>query len=316
MSLDPDAQELVTALAEQLPGRLSDLGVDGGRMFLRKLADQAPPGRAVHAVTERSIPGPAGSLGVRVYRPSARDDLPVLLYFHGGGFVLGGLDDADGVCRELALRVECVVVSVDYRLAPEAPFPAAVEDGYAALEWVASNGADIGADPGRIAVGGDSAGAQLAAGVCIVAREAGGPRIALQLLAYPATEYDTSRPSWTDYADGPLLTTVDALWFWEKYLGDVEKFRSDPLVFPMNADLAKLPPAFVLTAEHDPVRDGAEAYAEALAAAGVEVRAQRYDGVFHGFFAMVGLLTKTETALVDAADTLRKYLTQVRARDI
>ncbi|QLL06494.1 alpha/beta hydrolase [Mycobacterium vicinigordonae] len=317
MSLDPDAQAIADMLAAQMPGSLSELGVEGGRAFFEALSEQAPPGASLHAVTERLIPGPAGDIKVRTYRPSAQEDLPALLYFHGGGWVMGSLDFVDPVCRELANRAQCAVVSVDYRLAPEAPFPAAVDDGYSALLWVAVHGADIGVDPSRIAVGGDSAGANIAAAVSLVARDDNGPSIALQLLAYPATEYCVARQSWVEHANAPLLTSDDVRWFWRQYLVDVERFCDDPRATPMNApSLEQLPPALVLTAEYDPMRDDGEAYAARLASEGVDVTAERYSGVFHGFFTMVGMLGQTEAAIGDAAEHLKKAFAQRASRTV
>jgi len=307
MSLDPDAQAIADMLAQQMPGTLSELGVEGGRAFLRALGQQAPQGTPVHSVTDRSISGPEGTVGVRVYHPSEQADLPALVYFHGGGWVMGSLDMVDNLCRELANRAECVVVSVDYRLAPENPFPAGFNDVYAALLWVAEHGAEIGVDTDRIAVGGDSAGANLAAAVALFSRDNSGPKIALQLLAYPATDYCAPTPSWVEHANAPLLTADDVRWFWAKYLGEDMRFKDDPRATPANAtSLEQLPPAFVLTPEYDPLRDEAEEYARKLAAAGVQVKVQRYTGAFHGFFMMVGMLDKTERAIADAAEMLEE----------
>ncbi|MGI5290234.1 alpha/beta hydrolase [Nonomuraea polychroma] len=313
MPLDPDAQALAEALDALLPGPLHSLGVDGARALAEQLGEQSPPPPPLHLVEQRTIPGPAGEIPIRVYRPSPETDLPVLLYFHGGGWTIGTLDGVETLCRTLSEKAHCVVVSVDYRLAPEHKFPAAVEDCYAALEWVAAHAGEIGADAGRIAVGGDSAGGNLSASISILARDRNGPQIALQLLVYPATEYAVERASWREHATASLLTAEDVLWFWGHYLRD-EADRSDPRATPSNApSLAGLPPAFVLTAEYDPIRDDGEQYAQRLREAGVPVIAKRYPRVFHGFFTMVGLLGKTKEALEDAAARLNDAFARPRA---
>lgn len=308
MALDPDAQAIADLLDQMLPGPLHQLGVAGARAFVDQMNEHAPPPAPVQAVTDREIPGPAGPIPIRIYRPIADAGLPVLVYFHGGGWTIGSLDQVDPVCRALANRADCLVVSVDYRLAPEHPFPAAVEDCYAAVQWVAQHGAELSADSSRLAVGGDSAGGNLAAAVSLLARDDNGPRIALQLLIYPATEYAVPRASWLEHAKAPLLTTDDVLWFWAQYLPDAAD-RADPRATPSSAtDLTGLPPAFVITAEYDPIRDDGEGYARRLAEAGVEVTATRYPGVFHGFFGFVGMLARTDEALRDAAVALTARL--------
>jgi acetyl esterase len=308
VALDPDAQALADALDQLMPAPMHQLGVAGARAFLDELGRQAPAPPPVHAVTDREIPGPAGPIPVRVYRPSDEPDLPVLLYLHGGGWTIGTLDGVEALCRELCTRAGCLVVSVDYRLAPEHPFPAAIEDAYAAARWVAEHGSELGGDGTRLAIGGDSAGGNLAAAVSLLARDAGGPAIALQLLAYPATEYALERPSWLEHAKAPLLTTDDVVWFWGQYLPDASD-RADPRATPNSAaSLAGLPPTFVLTAEYDPIRDDGEAYAARLTQDGVDVTHVRYPGVFHGFFTMVGMLARTDVAIQDAATQLSAHL--------
>ena len=263
----------------------------------------------VHEVTDRAIQGPAGDLPVRIYRPSANAGLPVLVWFHGGGWVLGDLDAADPTCRSLANESGCVVVSVDYRLAPETPFPGAAEDAYAATVWVSEHAAEIGGDPTRIAVGGDSAGGNLAAVVCLVARERGGPRIVHQGLVYPVTDHALDTPSYEENAEGYLLTRSGMQWFWDQYLGDQD--RSHPYASPLRAgDLSGLPPAIVITAEFDPLRDEGEAYAARLRECGVATALHRFDGMIHGFFGMSAVLPAGREARALLVGHLRSALAE------
>ncbi|MEN8159131.1 MAG: alpha/beta hydrolase, partial [Myxococcota bacterium] len=235
--------------------------------------------------------------------------LPALVYFHGGGWVIGSIDTHDGSCRDLANRIGCVVVSVDYRLAPENPYPAAAEDCYAATKWVSENAAAVGVDPGRIAIGGDSAGGNLTAAVALMARDRGAPALRHQLLVYPVTDADFSRPSYRENAEGYLLTTKAMEWFWGHYVPDPAR-RQDAYAAPLRApDLSGLPPAFVLTAEYDPLRDEGEALAARLEQAGVPTRLTRYEGAIHGFFAMGLLAEVARRAVDDAVAELRQALT-------
>ncbi|WP_105968118.1 alpha/beta hydrolase [Streptomyces geranii] len=302
MTLDADAQ----AIADMTAGspRLHEQDLEACRtMAAMNIASRKAE---MHEVYERRVPGPHGDVPVRVYRPVTKDGLPVLVYMHGGGWSIGGLDTVDGVCRELASRAECVVVSVDYRLAPEHKFPIGFEDSYAVVEWVADHAGELGADGGRLAVAGDSAGANFSAAICLRARDENGPHITFQLLAYPATEYGVERPSCVEQAEAPMLSRQDVEWFWGHYLRDATDSK-DPRATPSSAASHEgLPPALVVTAEHDPLRDDGEAYGELLRAGGVEVTVKRYPGVFHGFFIMVGLLRRNDEAMSDAADALKK----------
>ncbi|MFB7950356.1 alpha/beta hydrolase [Kitasatospora phosalacinea] len=264
----------------------------------------------VGSVTEFTVPGPDGPLPLRAYRPAAGTDgqLPVLLYLFGGGWVLGSLDTGDALCRRLTNAVGCVTVSVGYRLAPEHPFPAAVHDVLAAAEWVAAHAAELGADPGRLAVAGDSAGGNLAAALTLLARERGGPALRHQLLVYPNTDHAADTPSVREHDDPLLFNRRSVAWYWGHYLADPAD-GADPLASPLRApSLAHLPPATVITAEYDPLRDEGELYAGALRAAGVPVELRRYDGVPHGFFAMSGVLDDGRAAQQYAADRLREAL--------
>jgi len=268
----------------------------------------AGTGEPVHDVTDRTVPGPGGDLPIRVYRPGPGDSLPVLVYFFGGGWTLGCIDTADGVCRRLANESGCLVVAVGYRLAPEHRFPAAVYDCFAGVRWVAEHPDEIGADPARIAVGGDSAGGNLSAAVTLLARDAGLP-LAAQLLIYPNTDYATSTDAAREARDPYLFNAISVDWYWNHYLtGPAD--GANPLASPARAaDHRGLPPALVITAEYDPLREEGERYARLLADAGVEVELTRYDGMVHGFFCMPGTLDDGARAQSQAADFLRRRLT-------
>ena len=266
-------------------------------------------------VTEITIPGPdspgpvePGSppgLRLRVYRPAGTGPWPVLLYFFGGGWSLGTLDTCDGICRMLTNAAGCVTVSVAYRLAPEHKFPAAVEDCYAGTAWVAAHAGELGGDAARLAVAGDSSGGNLAAAVALTARERGGPVITHQLLVYPNTDYQASTPSMRDISDEYLFNRDSVRWYWGMYLATPQDGAS-PLASPLRADdLSGLPPATVITADYDPLRDEGELYAKRLEEAGVPTTLIRYDGMIHGFFTMVGDLDTARTAVLDAAERLR-----------
>jgi acetyl esterase len=229
----------------------------------------------------------------------------VLVYFHGGGWVIGDIDTHDNTCRELTNAAGCVVVSVDYRLAPEHKFPAPLEDCYAATAWVAEHAANLGADPARLAVGGDSAGGNLAAAVCLLARERGRRTIVHQLLIYPVTDHDYFTASYRDNAEGYLLTREAMEWFWNHYLRTPADGK-DPLASPLRSNnLSGLPPATVITAEFDPLRDEGEAYGHRLRGAGVEATVTRYDGMIHGFFGLGAVLAQGKKAMEEAAERLR-----------
>jgi acetyl esterase len=261
-------------------------------------------------VTEITIPGPdaPGSphgLRLRAYCPKGTGPWPVLVYFFGGGWSLGTLDTCDGICRMLTNAAQCLTVSVAYRLAPEHKFPAAVEDCYAGTAWAASHAGELGGDPARLAVGGDSSGGNLAAAVALMARERSGPAIAHQLLVYPNTDYQASTPSMRDICDEYLFNRDSVRWYWGMYLATPQDGAS-PLASPLRADdLSGLPPATVITAEYDPLRDEGELYARRLEEAGVPARLIRYDGMIHGFFTMAGDLDTARTAVLDAAGRLR-----------
>ena len=307
MPLDPGLKLVLDQLAANPGPQLHELPVDQARVFFDSM--QLPrPDVAVAHVEDRRVPGPAGEIPVRVYRPESGATLPALVYFHGGGWVIGSVETHDGSCRDLANRIGCVVVSVDYRLAPEHPYPAAAEDCYAATKWVSENAAALGVDPGRIGIGGDSAGGNLTAAVALMARDRGAPALRHQLLVYPVTDADFSRASYRENAEGYLLTTKAMEWFWGHYVPDPAQ-RQDAYAAPLRAaDLSGLPPAFVLTAEYDPLRDEGEALARRLEQAGVKTRLTRYDGAIHGFFAMGMLAEVARRAVDDAVLEVREAL--------
>jgi acetyl esterase len=282
-------------LAEARAADLASIRAGGG--------EPAP----VHEVADLAIPGPAGDLPLRIYRPSAERPLPALLYFFGGGWVLGAIDTADGVSRSLASATGALVVVVGYRLAPEHPFPAAVDDCYAAAAWVTEHAGEIGADPTRLAVGGDSAGGNLAAGVALRAR-ADGLALAGQLLVYPNTDQLADDESMRTCDDRFLFNHHSVAWYRQHYLASPED-AANPLASPLRAQtLAGLPPALVITAEYDPLRDQGEAYARRLAEDGVKVELSRYPGMAHGFFTMAGTVDASRAALAQAASHLRGWL--------
>lgn len=257
---------------------------------------------------DRRVPGPSGApaVSVRLYRPRAETTghRPLLVFFHGGGWVMCDLDTHDSTCRQLALRSGALVVSVAYRTAPEDRFPAAVEDAYAATVWACAQAAPLGCAPARVAVGGDSSGGALAAAVTLMARDRGGPPLAAQLLIYPALDHRLTGASASDYATGFFHTTAHMRWYWEQYLGP-EGDGSHPYASPgLAPDLTGLPPALLVLPECDPLRDEGRAYGRALRAAGVPVRVDEYPGTFHGFLGALGALPAAERALDAAGDWL------------
>jgi acetyl esterase len=250
----------------------------------------------------------ADGVPVRIYRPvETGEPSPALVYFHGGGWVTGNLDTHDGIARALAKRTPCVVVAVDYRLAPEHPYPAAIDDAWTATRWASGHAQELQLDPQRIAVGGDSAGGTLAAVVAGKARDAGLP-IAAQLLIYPVTNHAFDTPSYSDFESGYGLTRGGMQWYWTHYLGAREN-GDEPEVSPLRlADAGGLPRAVVVTAELDVLRDEGEAYADRLSAAGVETERRRYDGLVHGFLRMAGVVDRSQEALTEIAALLRNAL--------
>ena len=262
-------------------------------------------GPEVARVEDRSIIVPGRHIPIRTYTPEGSGPFPLLVWFHGGGWVVGDLDSADGTARHLAVGAGCVVVSVDYRLAPETKFPGAADDCYAATQWAANNAGALGADAGRIAVGGDSAGGNLAAVVPLMARDMGGPPLVFQLLIYPVTDRDFETSSYRRNADGYLLSRDSMIWYWDRYMAS-ESDAKNPYCAPLQAkEMSGLPPALVITAEFDPLLDEGEAYAHRLLEAGVPTECTRYDGMVHGFYGMSAVMDKGKQALSQSAAALR-----------
>ena len=309
MALDPQVKTLLDQIASLGGPPIQELGVTQARALLEGFAAVGGPPAEVARVEDRTFAGPAGDVPVRIYRPTDEaGPQPVLVWFHGGGWVLGSIEGSDLTCRELAVRAGVVVVSVGYRLAPEHPYPSGVDDCFAALVWVAAAAGELGVDPARVAVGGDSAGGNLAAVVALAARDAGGPSVRFQLLVYPVTDALMSYPSMRDNGQGYMLTDDSMKWFVELYLGD-HGDPKDPRVSPIYADdLSGLPPALVITAEFDPLRDEGEAYGARLQQARVAAKVSRYDGMIHGFFGMGAIVEAARPATAEAADALRRAL--------
>jgi acetyl esterase len=306
---DPQVQAMRERVAAAGTPPLYTLPIDEARAAdLAAIRAAAGTGEPVHEVTDRHLPGPDGDLPVRIYRPTGTGEpLPTLVYFFGGGWTLGSIDTADEICRDLANSVPCQVITVGYRLAPEHPFPAAVHDCYAATSWIAGHAGELGADRGRLAVAGDSAGGNLAAVVALLARDRGGPDLVAQVLVYPNTDYRGDTESMRDNDDETLFNRRSVAWYWSHYLSRPQD-GLDPLVSPLLAeDLGALPPALVITAEHDPLRDEGERYATRLRDAGVPVVATRYPGMVHGFFAMAGILDGGRLARGQVSAYLRDH---------
>jgi len=304
MPLESVTAAILAQIAAEGGPELNEMAIAESRAMYRKMQPELPE-IVVHSVENLMIDGPAGAIPVRIYRPSAAP-APVHLHFHGGGWVIGDLDTHDRDCREICLGAECIVVAVDYRLAPEHIFPAAPEDCYAALCWATANENLLGGLGGPVSVGGDSAGGNLAAAVALMARDRNGPAIAMQLLIYPVTDATMESTSYRDNANGYLLSRTMMSWFWDHYCPDLA-LRADPLASPIIAeDLSGLPPALVMTAEFDPLRDEGEAYAERLKDAGVAVEVRRFDALVHGFFSQAGIIEAAREGVDHAVRSLRR----------
>lgn len=264
------------------------------------------PPEAVANVQDINIPGPAGQIPIRIYTPEGDKPFPILVYFHGGGFVICNLDTHDALCRSLANGASCIVVSVDYRLAPEHKFPAAVEDAYAATRWVADNANSISGDATRIAVSGDSAGGNLAAVVSLMAREKGGPSLIYQLLVYPVTDLSSvDTDSYREHGEGYILTKDSMGYYRDHYVGRREELQNAYASPLLAQELSGLPPALVLTAEFDVLTDEAEAYADRLKKAGVPVKYTCYKGMIHAFFSLAAVVDRARDAMNEATAALR-----------
>ncbi len=304
MPVDPQIQALLDKGAG-VPATHT-LPVDAARaQYEARIALMGRPAKIASA-REQTIDGPGGPLRIRIYTPLGTGLCPLLVFFHGSGFVLCSLDTHDGMCRNLCAGANCVVASVDYRLAPEHKFPAGIDDCLHATHWAVAHAAALGANPTRIAVAGDSAGGNMAAVTALRLRDEGSPALCGQLLMYPVTDYHTpGTPSYAENAEGYGLTRDTMKWFWAHYLNDPSE-AAHPHASPLRAkNLAGLPPALVITAEYDPLRDEGELYAQKLRAAGVRTALSRYDGVNHGFMFWVGVVDKAAVAMKEACAWLR-----------
>ena len=311
MPVDPQIQAVLDALAALEAPEFSEQTPAQVREAFKAFSMAGAGEPEVGSVEDRTIPGPDGPIPVRVFRPSGEGTAGGLVYYHGGGWVIGDLDSHDSLCRQFCAGAGVVVVSVDYRLAPEHPCPAASEDAWAALGWVAANADELGIDTGRLAVGGDSAGGNLAALMALRARDAGGPALGLQVLIYPATDLVMAHPSITENGEGYFLTAESMQWFCGHYLG-VDREHGDPTdatVSPLRANsLAGVAPARVVTAEFDPLRDEGNAYAAALEAAGVPVTLLQARGHTHTSISMVDVVLSGAPVRAAMADALKQFV--------
>jgi acetyl esterase len=304
MPLHPQVKKVLEQMAAAGPP-LHHLSPVEARKAIEVMRATAGEPERVAKVENRTFRGPAGNLPVRIYTPDGRGPFPVLVYFHGGGWVVGSIETVDASCRSLANLAGCIVVSADYRLAPEHKFPAAVDDGYAAIRWAALHTASFHGDPGRMAVGGESAGANLAAVAALMAQERGSTPLVLQLLMYPVLDYSFDRSSHKENGEGYFLTTEMMLWFWRQYLNSDADGESH-LASPIRARFLRgVAPAAIFTAEFDPLRDEGAAYAAKLREAGVPVTYKCCEGLIHGFMGMAKVVEPAKKAMEDAAATLR-----------
>ncbi|MBM4244776.1 MAG: steroid monooxygenase [Deltaproteobacteria bacterium] len=305
--LQPDAEIFLEMLTELGAPRIETLSVADARAFAAASGAAQPPGPAVGEVRDGQLAGAAGPLAYRLYRPATPGPHGVVAYFHGGGWVLGDPQSDDPFCRYLCVKADAIVVSVNYRHAPEARFPAAADDAFAAVRWIADHAAELGAAPGRLAVCGWSAGGNVAAVACQLARDAGGPPIAGQVLVTPVTDCDLSRPSYAQNGEGYFLTTDLMRWFWDHYADPAD--RTSPKASPLRApSLAGLPPALVVTCEFDPLRDEGSAYAVALAKAGVAARERQGRGMIHNSVPGVDVMLSAVGLRAELASALRAFL--------
>ena len=314
MAIDPQMKTVIErAAAAGLTPYYRLSAPEARKLYKETRGALSAPAPEVESVRDLTAPGPAGPIRLRLYQGAgAPAPAPLLVYFHGGGWSVGDLDTHDVVCRLLANRARCALLAVDYRMGPEHKFPAAVEDSVAATRWAHSSAAALGIDAERIAVGGDSAGGNLAAVVAIMLRDAGGPLLVFQALAYPATDQRMASASHTEFAEGYLLTRNNMLWYRDNYLKpeDYEDWRASPLLAP---DVSRLPPAHIITAGFDPLRDEGRAYSDRLVAAGVPVLYECFEGMAHGFLTMGGVVAAANHAVYRLGQSLTQAFKQQRA---
>ncbi len=302
-ALDPDAAAIAAKMAAASLPPISERGIEAVRLMMETMA--RPAGPDMDSVEDLELPGPHGLLKVKLYRPIPGGGLPIVVFFHGGGMVMGSVDSYDHVARQLAQSCRAIVASVDYRLAPEHKYPVATEEAFFATQWIADNAEMLGGDERRVAVAGDSAGGCLAAATCLMARDRGGPQLLAQLLIYPGVDRDYGLPSMSQFSDGPVLNLPDIVWMKDAYLGTGD--GPDPAYgVPANCDdLSGLPDAIVVTAGVDPIRDGVERYGARLRDAGVQTALLRYPGVYHGFFSQCHLLSRGRAALAEVGGLMQ-----------
>lgn len=309
MSLHPQVKALIDQIKQTNAGDTYPVTIQQQRdeyvaevlsTFKEKSVD------SVRKVLDQQISGPHGEIPIRIYIPRPSEKLPILVYFHGGGWIVGSIESHDHICRAIANSAQVIVVSVDYRLAPENPFPIGLEDCYTATKWVAQHATTFQGDPSRIAVAGDSSGGNLAAAVALMTRDQNGPELLYQVLIYPITDYHTpGTPSYEEFSTGYLLSRKDMEQYWNYYLSSPEQAKNS-YASPLQAtDFRGLPPALVITAEYDPLRDEAEAYAMRLQEAGISVKLKRYQGMIHGFLRNMHFLDDGKNAVEYIGHTLR-----------
>lgn len=303
MPLDPFLAAMLQELAKADGPAMTDVPPPAAREMFSAMQSAALV-KKIKSISNST----AGNIPIRVYRESD-EATPAVVYYHGGGWVIGDLDSHDSFCTQIAEATGYTVISVEYRLAPEHPYPAPLDDCYDALCWIQDNASDLNINADKIAVAGDSAGGNLAAAVCLKARAQGNSGISMQLLLYPVTDCNYDTPSYLDNAEGYMLTREGMVWFWDHYIGEDENLKADPLVSPLRAQsMEGLPAACIITAEFDPLRDEGNAYAERLKSAGVATDHQCVDGVIHGFFDMQENLAGARSALAFAAESLKRHL--------
>lgn len=308
MALDPVVEKILASMAAQGAKPIEELGPAGAREVYREMISASSEAE-LDEVLDLTCPGPLGDIPLRLYRPKGKKTKPVTLYFHGGGWVIGDLETHDSLCRELAFKTESIVVAVDYRLAPEHPYPAACNDCYAAVLWARSAISEYGGNPAKMAVAGDSAGGNLATVVTLMLRnqKKDEPRLRFQLLLYPVTTCTADTDSYKENAEGYLLTKAGMDWFWDQYAAS--NHRNESYASPLQApNLSDLPPALIVTAEYDPLRDEGEMYGQKLQEAGVATEIMRCDGMIHGFVHMYADIPKGGEVLDYCAKRLRKAL--------